>query len=85
MKWEILRPKSLQLKNLEPKSLKVKRLCGELKECTLITARKKKFLLKKVKSSVTVERKPFLVILNHAITAHMFQESTLDYAQGDLN
>ena len=80
MKWEILRPKSLQLKNLE-----VKRLCGELKECTLITARKKKFLLKKVKSSVTVERKPFLVILNHAITAHMFQESTLDYAQGDLN
>ena len=39
------------------KSLKDRRLCGELKECVPITARAKRFPLKKGKSIVIAERK----------------------------
>ena len=66
-------------------SLKDRRCCGELKECVPITARAKKFLLKKGKSTVIVERKQFLLILGHAITVHKPRGSTLAYMQGDLN
>ena len=50
-----------------------------------ITARAKRFPLKKGKSTVIAERKQFLLILGHAITDHKSQESTLAYMQGDLN
>ena len=66
-------------------SLKYRRLCGELKECVPITARAKRFPLKKEKSTVIAERKQFSLILGHAITVHKFQGSTLTYMQGDLN
>ena len=51
-------------------SLKDRRLRGELKECVPITARTKRFPLKKGKSTVIAERKQFLLILDHAITVH---------------
>ena len=66
-------------------SLKDRRLCGELKECVSITARAKRFPLKKGKSTVIAERKQYLLILGHAITVHKSQGSTLTYMQGDLN
>ena len=66
-------------------SMKDRRLCGELKDCVPITARAKRFPLKKGKSTVIAERKQFLLILGHAITDHKSQESTLAYMQGDLN
>ena len=49
-----------------------------------ITARSKKFPLKKGKSTVIAERKQFPSILGHASTVHKFQGSTLTYMQGDL-
>ena len=52
---------------------------GELTESVPITARAKKFPLKKSKSTVTAERKKIPVILGYAFTG------TLDYMQGDLN
>ena len=66
-------------------SMKDKRLRGKLKECVPITAIAKRFPLKKGKSTVTAERKQFALILDHAITVHKSQESTLTYKQGDLN
>ena len=66
-------------------SMKDRRLRGELNECVPITARAKKFPLKKGKSTVIAERKQFPLILGHAITAHKSQGSTLAYMQGDLN
>ena len=66
-------------------SLKDRRLRGELKEYIPITARAKKFLLKKGKSTAIAERKQFPLILGHAITVHKSQGSTLAYMQGDLN
>ena len=66
-------------------SLKDKRLRGELEECLPITARTKKFPLKKGKITVIAERKQFPLILGHAITVHKPQGSTLPYMQGDLN
>ena len=66
-------------------SLKDRRLRGELKECVPITARKKRFPLKKGKSTVIVERKQFLLIFGHAITVHKYQVNTLTYMLGDLN
>ena len=66
-------------------SLKDRRLHDELKESVPITARTKRFPLKKGKSTVIAERKKFLLILGHAITVHKSQESTLAYMQGDLN
>ena len=66
-------------------SLKDRKLHGELKECEPITARAKKFLLKKRKSTVIAERKQFPLIFGHTITAHKSQGSTLPYMQGDLN
>ena len=65
-------------------SLKDRRVCGELKESVPITARVRKFLLKKGKSIVVAERKQFLLILGHAITVHKSQGSTLTCMQGDL-
>ena len=62
-----------------------RRLCGELKECVQITARTKRFPLKKGKSTVITERKQFLLILDHAITVHKSKGSTVAYMQGDLN
>ena len=58
-------------------SLKVGRLRGELKECVPITARAKRFPLKKGKSNVIAERKQFLLILSFAITIHKSQGRTL--------
>ena len=66
-------------------SLKDRRLRGELKECVPITARTKRFPLKKGKSTVFAERKQFPLILDHAIIVHKSQGSTLPYMQGDLN
>ena len=66
-------------------SLKDRRLRGELKECVPITARAKRFLLKKRKSTVIAERKQFPLILGHTMTVHKSQESTLAIMQGDLN
>ena len=66
-------------------SLKDRRLRGELKECLPITAKAKRFPLKKGKSTVIAERKQFPLILGHAITVHKSQGSTLTYMQGDLN
>ena len=50
------------------------RLLGELKECLPITARAKRFLLKKGKSTAIADRKQFPLILGHAITIHKSQE-----------
>ena len=58
---------------------------GELKEYVPITARGKRFPLKKRKSTVIAERKQFLLILGHAITVHKSQGSTLAYVQDDLD
>ena len=66
-------------------SLKGRRLRGELKECVPISARAKRFPLKKGKSTVIAERKQFRLILGHAITVHKSQGRTLAYIQGDLN
>ena len=66
-------------------SMKDRRLCGKLKECVPITARAKRFPLKKGKSAVITERKQFLLILGHAVTVHKLQGSTLAYMQGDLD
>ena len=66
-------------------SLKDKRFRGELKKCVPITARTKRFPLRKSKTTITAERKQFPAILGHAITIHKSQGSTLDYMKGDLN
>ena len=66
-------------------SLKDRRLRGELKECVPITARARRFPLKKGKSTVIAETKQFPLILGHAITVHKSQGSTLAYMQSDLN
>ena len=50
-----------------------------------ITARTKRFPLKKGKSTVIAERKQFSLILGHAITVHKSQGSTLACMQGDFN
>ena len=60
-------------------------LCGELNECVPITARAKRFPLKKGKSTVIAERKRFPLILGYAVSVHKSQRSTLAYMQGDLN
>ena len=64
--------------------LKDRRRCGELKECAPITARAKRFSLKKGNSIVIPDRKQFLLILGYTITVHKSQGSTLAYMQGDL-
>ena len=46
-------------------SLKDRRPTGELKDYVPITARAKRFSLKKGKSTVITERKQFLLILGH--------------------
>ena len=66
-------------------SMRDRRLRGELKECVPITARAKRFPLKKGKSTVVAERKQFPLIHGHEITVHKSQGSTLAYMQGDLN
>ena len=66
-------------------SLKDRRLRGELKECVPVTAREKRFPLKKGKSTVTAVKKQFPLILGHVITVHKSQGSTVAYMQGDLN
>ena len=66
-------------------SLKVRRLRVELKECVPVTAREKRFPLKKGKSTVTAVRKQFPLKLGHVITVHKSQGSTVAYMQGDLN
>ena len=79
---------TLYVKFDDPKagnSMKDRRLHGELKECVPITARAKKFPLKKGKSTVIAEGKQFPLILGLAITAHKSQGSTMAYMQGDLN
>ena len=65
--------------------MKDKRLRGELKECLPITAKAKRFPLKKEKSTVIAERKKFSSIIGHAITVRKSQGITLAYMQGDLN
>ena len=62
-------------------SLKDGRLRGELKECVPITAITKRFPLKKGKSTVFAEQKQFPLILDHAITVHKSQGSTLTFMQ----
>ena len=66
-------------------SMKDRRLQNELKECVPITARTKKFPLKKGKITVIAERKPFPLILGHAITVHKSHGSSLNYMKGDLS
>ena len=77
---------SIYMKFDEPKagnSLKDRKFCGEVKEYVSIPAREKRFPLKK--TTVIAERKQFLLMLDHAITVHKSQGSTLAYIQGDLN
>ena len=56
-----------------------------MKECVTITARAKKFPLKKGKSTVIAERKQFPLTLGHTITVHRSQGTTQAYMQGDFN
>ena len=56
-----------------------------MKECVPITARAKRFPLKKGKSTAIAERKHIPLILGHGITVHKSEGSTLAYMQGDLN
>ena len=66
-------------------SMKNRRLLGKFKECVPITARARRFPLKKGKNTVIAERKQFPLILGDAITVRKSQGSTLAYIQGDLN
>ena len=66
-------------------SMKDRRLWNELKECVPITARTKKFHLKKGKITVIAERKQLPLILGHAITVYKSQGRTLNYMKGDLS
>ena len=52
---------------------------GEMNECVPITAKVKRFPLKKGKSTAIAERKQCLLILGHAIPVHKPQGSTLTY------
>ena len=61
------------------------RFHDELKECAPITARAKRFPLKKGKSTAITERKQVSLILGHAITVHESQGGTLAYMEDDLN
>ena len=65
--------------------MKDKRLRGELKKCVPITARAKRFPLKKEKSTAIAERKQFPLIIGQATTVHKSQGSTLAYVKSDLN
>ena len=56
---------------------KDRRLRGELKECAPITARTRSFPLQKGKSNMIAKRKQCLSIVDHAITGHKSQGSTL--------
>ena len=56
-----------------------------LNECVPVVARTKRFPLRKGKSTVIAERKQFPLILDHVITVHKSQGSTLAYMQGDLS
>ena len=62
-------------------SLKDRRLRVELKEYVRITARTKRFPLKKGKSTVIAERKQFLLTLGHVITVHKSQKYSALYAR----
>ena len=66
-------------------SVKDRRHCGELKKCIPITARAKRFPLKKGKSTAIAKRKQFPLILDHAITVCKSEGSTLTYMKGDLD
>ena len=61
------------------RSLKDRRLRGEMNECVPITAKVKRFPLKKGKSTAIAERKQCLLIHGHAIPVHKPQGSTLTY------
>ena len=65
--------------------MKDRRLRNELKECVPITARIKKYFLKKGRMTVIAERKQFPLILGHVITVHKSQGSTLSYIKSDLS
>ena len=56
-----------------------------MKESVPISARAKRFPLKKRKSTDNAERKKFPLILGSAITVHKSQGSTMAYMYGDLN
>ena len=56
-----------------------------MKESVPISARAKRFPLKKRKSADNAERKQFPLILGSAITVHKSQGSTMAYMYGDLN
>ena len=65
---------------------KDRRLPGDFKECVPITAETKPFGYKRGgKTTLSVQRKQFPLILPHAITIHKSQGSTLDYMLGDLD
>ena len=55
------------------------------KGCVPITARTRRFPLKKDKSTAIAGRKQFPLILDQAITVHKSEGSTLANMQGDLN
>ena len=59
------------------KSLKDRRLHDELKESVSITARAKRFPLKKENFTVIAERKQIPLILGYAITVHRSQGNIL--------
>lgn len=56
-----------------------------MKDHVPITARTKRFPLKKGKSTVIAARKKLSEVLGLVITVYMSQGSTPDYIQGDLN
>ena len=83
---ELAQLSTIYVKFDDPKtdnSLKDKRLLGELNEHLPITARTKRFPLKKGNSTAIAERKQFLLIVGHAITVYKSHGSSLAYTQGD--
>ena len=62
-----------------------RRLCGDLKEYVPITAKAKRFHLKKGRNTIIAEIKQLMLILGYAISVNNFQGSTRAYMKGDLN
>ena len=65
--------------------MKDRRLWNELKECVPITARTKKFHLKKGKITIIAERRQLPLILGRVITVYKSQGRALNYMKGDLS
>ena len=66
-------------------SYKDNRLRGVFKQCMPISVSTNRFSFKRSKSLIVAERKPFPLVLEHAVTIHKLEGSTIDYMTGNLD